>query len=209
MMDDAINIHGTYLKITQRLNDTTAIARYMHGQTYGFEWGNPGDSIQFIRSSTMDLIGSPNRITSISPHDRTQIPGAKEFIITFAASLDSIITEKEGFGVENLEWTPEVLFSNNLIRNNRARGALFSTPKKTIIEHNTFDHTSGSAILLCGDCNGWYETGACQEVIIRHNTFINALTNMFQFTNAIISIYPEIPNLQKQQNYFHGGKVSS
>ena len=61
-------------------------------------------------------------------------------------------------------------------------------------------------ILLCGDCNGWYETGACREVIIRHNRFINALTNMFQFTNAVISIYPEIPDLEHQVKYFHGGK---
>ena len=27
---------------------------------------------------------------------------------------------------------------------------------------------------------------------------------MFQFTNAIISIYPEIPNLAAQKKYFHG-----
>jgi len=34
---------------------------------------------------------------------------------------------------------------------------------------------------------------------------VNALTNMFQFTNAVISIYPEIPDLKSQQKYFHGG----
>ena len=28
---------------------------------------------------------------------------------------------------------------------------------------------------------------------------------MFQFTNAIISIYPEIPNLKDQEKYFHSG----
>ena len=43
------------------------------------------------------------------------------------------------------------------------------------------------------------------NVTFRNNTFINALTNMFQFTNAIISIYPEIPNLAAQKSYFHGG----
>lgn len=99
-----------------------------------------------------------------------------------------------------------MLFAGNTIRNNRARGTLFSTPKKTVVEDNLFDHTSGTAILLCGDCNGWFETGACRDVTIRRNRFINALTNMFQFTNAIISIYPEIPNLKDQQKYFHGGK---
>ena len=28
---------------------------------------------------------------------------------------------------------------------------------------------------------------------------------MFQFTNAVISIYPEIPNLKAQKKYFHSG----
>jgi hypothetical protein len=106
-----------------------------------------------------------------------------------------------------MEWTPEVFFAHNTVRNNRARGALFSTPKKTIVEDNLFDHTSGAAILLCGDCNGWYETGACHDVVIRNNKFINSLTNMFQFTNAVISIYPEIPDLEHQQKYFHSGIV--
>ena len=94
-----------------------------------------------------------------------------------------------------------------MIRNNRARGSLFSTPKKTVVENNIFDHTSGTAILLCGDCNGWFETGACHDVLIRNNKFINALTNQFQFTNAVISIYPEIPDLKGQKKYFHGGIV--
>lgn len=92
------------------------------------------------------------------------------------------------------------LFADNVIRNNRARGTLFSTPLKTVVERNLFDHTSGTAILLCGDCNGWFETGACRNVLIRNNRFINALTNMFQFTEAVISIYPEIPDLEHQKN---------
>ena len=135
--------------------------------------------------------------------------GAREFKITFRDPIDPQISEQEKFGIENLTWTPEVVFKGNIILNNRARGTLFSTPQKVVVEENLFDHTSGTAILLCGDCNGWYETGACRNVLIRKNRFVNALTNMFQFTNAIISIYPEIPNLKGQQQYFHGGKDDS
>lgn len=206
MMDDAINVHGTYLKVIKRVDDHTLIGRYMHDQSWGFEWGRPGDDVQFVRSETMELIGKQNQITAIRPYDKGEIQGAREFSITFKEAIDPAINEKSGFGIENLTWTPEVLFAGNTIRNNRARGTLFSTPKKTVVEDNLFDHTSGTAILLCGDCNGWFETGACRDVTIRRNRFINALTNMFQFTNAVISIYPEIPNLKDQQKYFHGGK---
>lgn len=206
MMDDAINVHGTYLKVVKRVDDRTLVGRYMHNQAWGFEWGCIGDEVQFVSSNTMELIGETNRIASIRPYDKEQIAGAREFLITFTEPVDAAINEKSGFGIENLTWTPEVLFAGNVIRNNRARGTLFSTPKATVVEDNLFDHTSGAAVLLCGDCNGWYETGACRNVIIRKNRFVNALTNLFQFTNAVISIYPEIPNLKDQQKYFHGGK---
>ncbi|HBK95232.1 MAG TPA: alpha-1,3-galactosidase B, partial [Porphyromonadaceae bacterium] len=208
MADDAINVHGTYLRVTKRLNDTTLQARYMHPQAWGFKWGETGDSVQFVESEKMERVGSHfNTITSIKAVDKPTEFGAKEFEITFAATLPQEISETGKFGIENLTWTPEVVFSDNIIRNNRARGALFSTPKRVICENNLFDHTHGTAILLCGDCNGWYETGACKEVIIRNNRFINALTATYQFTNAVISIYPEIPNLKDQQQFFHSGIV--
>lgn len=206
MMDDAINVHGTYLKVVKRVDDHTLIGKYMHDQSWGFEWGCPDDEVQFVRSQTMELVGDRNHITSIRPYDKDKIDGAREYCITFKEPLDKAIDESEGFGIENLTWTPEVLFTGNVIRNNRARGALFSTPRKTVVEDNLFDHTSGTAVLLCGDCNGWFETGACRDVTIRNNRFINALTSLYQFTEAVISIYPEIPDLAGQQKYFHGGK---
>ena len=203
MMDDAINVHGTYLRVVDRLDDNTLVGRYMHGQAYGFYWGGEGDSVQFVRSDVMEITEG-NRVVEIAPYDKEQLAGCKEFKIKFEKPLPADIANGN-YGIENLEWTPEVYFAGNTIRNNRARGALFSTPKSTLVENNLFDHTSGTAILLCGDCNGWFETGACRDVVIRNNRFVNALTSMFQFTNGIISIYPEIPDLASQTKYFHGG----
>ena len=205
MMDDAINVHGTYLKIIGKSGDNAVIGRYMHPQAWGFDWGFEGDSVQFVRSNTMEADDAVYVIKSIVPNDKDSIKGAREFKITFDRDISGIDIEGESYGIENLTWTPEVYFAHNTVRNNRARGSLFSTPKKTVVEDNVFDHTSGTAILLCGDCNGWFETGACRDVTIRNNKFINALTNMFQFTNAVISIYPEIPNLDAQHKYFHSG----
>ena len=221
MMDDAINVHGTYLKVVERIDDYTVKGRYMHGQAWGFDWGYEGDEVQFVRSQTMELVGGSAKpfvtevveIKALSANSGTSVPGyshgAKEFVIRFADALPAEIGPDAGYGIENLTWTPEVYFAHNVIRNNRARGTLFSTPKRTGVEDNLFDHTSGTAILLCGDCNGWYETGACRDVLIRRNRFVNALTCMFQFTNAVISIYPEIPNLNVQREYFHGGKKNA
>ncbi|SMO48565.1 alpha-1,3-galactosidase-related protein [Solitalea koreensis] len=206
MMDDAINIHGTYLKLVKKIDSKTVIGRYMHSQSYGFDWGYENDSVQFIQSKTMELWDAKNRISSIVPIQANENDPIKEFRIEFTKELSAEIDpSKLDIGIENLTWTPSVVFTGNTIRNNRARGALFSTPKPVLVARNLFDHTSGCAILLCGDSNGWYETGACRDVEIRDNRFVNALTSMYQFTNAVISIYPEIPDLKNQKKYFHSG----
>ncbi|MEG2062577.1 MAG: glycosyl hydrolase family 28 protein [Kiritimatiellia bacterium] len=210
MMDDAINVHGTYLRVQKRIDARTLDCAYMHGQAYGFFWGSAGDQVQFVRSKTMEIIGEkPVKILSLATLDKpTVTEGAKQFRITFAEDLPAEIDPAQGpLGIENLTWTPEVVFSHNRIANNRARGALFSTPKRVLCTDNVFDHVSGCAVLLCGDCNGWYETGACRDVIIRNNRFINALTSNFQFTEAVISICPEIPQLNQQSKYFHSGII--
>ena len=208
MADDAINVHGTYLRVTKRVDDNTLIARYMHPQAFGFKWGEEGDSVQFVESEKMELVSNHiNTIKSIKAFDKPTEFGAKEFEITFTDALPTEISEEGKFGVENLTWTPEVIFSDNIVRNNRARGSLFSTPRRVVCENNLFDHTHGTAILLCGDCNGWFETGPCKDVLIKNNTFVNALTSNYQFTNAVISIYPEIPNLEYQEKFFHSGIV--
>lgn len=195
MMDDAINVHGTYLRISEVVDSTEVIGQYMHRQSYGFEWGAPGETIQLIAPKTMEISSQEVKIAAIEQLNDKQ----------FRIKFDAPLAPEVGQGIENLTRTPGVEFCRNTIRNNRARGALFSTPRKTLCADNLFDHTSGSAILLCGDCNGWFETGACRDVTIRGNHFINALTSQYQFTNAIISIYPEIPDLNSQTKFFHSG----
>lgn len=209
MMDDAINVHGIYLKVTKRIDSRTLQCSYMHEQSWGFAWGDKGDTVSFVRSATMDTLGEINVIKSIEPVGGNVVTAAKSFVISFEKPLPRSVGSKEGYGIENLSWTPSVIFKGNTVRNNRARGALFSSPRTTVCEDNVFDHTSGTAILLCGDCNGWYESGAVRSLVIRRNEFINSLTNMFQFTNAVISIYPEVPSLDKQRGYFHGAGKGS
>lgn len=176
MMDDAINVHGTYLKVIKRVDDRTLIGRYMHDQAWGSNGEEPEMKCSLSVHRQWNLLVNRIALQIFVPTNKEDIQGAREFSITFRDPVDPAINEESGFGIENLTWTPEVVFADNVVRNNRARGALFSTPRKTVAENNLFDHTSGTAILLCGDCNGWYETGACRNVIIRKNRFVNALT---------------------------------
>lgn len=203
MMDDAINVHGIYLRVQPTEGATNTITcTYEHSQAYGFDWGDVGDRVQFINSDIMQNIENSERTI-------TRIEAIDTPIKTLRITLDRPIDIHGKVGIENLTWVPTVHFSNNIVRNNRARGALFSSPLKTVCTDNIFDHVSGSAIVLCGDCNGWYESGAVGDLHIRGNIFDNCLTSYFQFTDAVISIYPEIHQLDAQTIAFHGNKLGT
>ena len=60
--------------------------------------------------------------------------------------------------------------SNITIRNVSIDWDVPLTAQAEIIENNVFE-SSGSSILIAGDANGWYESGAVTDVLIRHNTF--------------------------------------
>lgn len=205
MMDDAINVHGIYLKLTKRIDAYTVEARYMHEQAFGMSWGEVGDSVQFVGSNTFEIIGSGNTLRGISSaFPGETMLGAQVLRLTFTNPLPDEIHETSSIGIENLRKTPSVTFSHNVIRNNRARGALLNTPKPIVLSYNIFDHISGSAILVSSDCNQWFESGQTKSMIISHNLFLDVLTSVFQFTEAVISFYPVIPQLDAQMKPFYG-----
>jgi len=110
---------------------------------------------------------------------------------------------EEGDALENLTWSPDVEIRGCTFGSCRARGLLVTTPGKVVIEDNVFE-SSGSAILISGDANGWYESGAVRDVLIRGNTFkAPCLTNRYQFCEGVISILPIIPKPEAAPKPFH------
>ncbi len=195
MMDDAINVHATCLGITDVISPTEIEARYMHHQAFGFEVALPGERLQFIHAKTLENNPSLVRVCSVTPKD------ARTLRLTLESPLPPGIGK--GDALENADWHPSVSFCHNTVRYNRARGALFTTPKPVLVEHNRFIWSSGSAILLAGDAQGWYESGRCGHILIRHNLFDHCLTSLFQFTDGIISICPEVKEPEKQKERYH------
>lgn len=194
MMDDSINVHATSLGIESIPAPDTLVCAYKHGQAIGFEVVLPGERLRLISGPTLEN-GAIRTVRSVRKTDSRHLE----------IKLDKPVPAGIGVGdaVENADWHPSVIFRNNTVRNNRARGTLFTTPRPVLVENNTFDHSSGSAILLAGDAQGWYESGACENVIIRNNNFIHNLTSHYQFTEAVISIFPMVNKLADQKNYYH------
>jgi len=183
LMDDPINVHGTCVKITKKVSPTVIQCRFMHDQSVHMRFGDVGDTVSFIDHESM-VSRAKGTIQAI------KYSNAEDFTVTLSKPIPESLNE--GDSLENLTWTPSFTLSKSTFGGVRARGILISTPKKVVVQDCTF-RSSGSAILIAGDSNGWYESGAVSDVTIRHNRFENCNTSTYQFCNGIISIYPIIP----------------
>jgi len=192
LMDDPINVHGTSVKIIEKLSELKLKCRFMHEQSTGMTWGHVNDTIGFLENESMATV-SKGVLSGFEKLNRD------EFTVEFKSAVPAELVA--GDALENLSWSPSVNITECKFHSCRARGLLVSTPGKVVIDKNEFE-SSGSAILIAGDANGWYESGAVNDVTITNNIFWDAcMTSMYQFCEGIISIYPIIPKVDPQKPY--------
>ncbi|MEX0322996.1 MAG: right-handed parallel beta-helix repeat-containing protein [Puniceicoccaceae bacterium] len=163
MLDDGINVHGAYVKVAEYIGDNTFICEISHFQQWGLIFAEPGDKIALLSRET------------ILPFHESTVTGFKilnehRFVLEIA---DTPAELPEGpLSVENLTWYPDLVMRNNKIHENRARSVLVTTKGKVLIENNYFS-SQMHGILIEGDNNWWYESGAVEDVTIRNNVFNN------------------------------------
>lgn len=163
MLDDGINVHGAYVPVSEYLGDNQFLCEISHFQQWGLTFGEAGDKIALLSRSTV-LPFYETTITSIKTLNEHR------FILTVESTPKTL---PEGLlSVENMTWYPSLTMRNNKIRENRARSVLVTTKGSVLIENNYFN-SQMHGILIEGDNNKWYESGAVQDVTIRNNTFDN------------------------------------
>lgn len=179
--DDPINVHGTNLRAIEKTDSRTLRLRFMHGQSYGFNAYFPGDTVAFISASTMQRFerARVEKVTRLSE---------KEVEVRFDKEIPAGL-ELNHDCVENMTCTPEVEIRNNYFTRTSTRGTLVTTPRKVVIENNTYYKTGMSAILIEGDAEGWYESGPVCDVLIKGNTFIDCGYSGGP-GNAVIALHP-------------------
>uniref|UniRef100_UPI003217AB6E alpha-1,3-galactosidase-related protein n=1 Tax=uncultured Draconibacterium sp. TaxID=1573823 RepID=UPI003217AB6E len=194
LMDDPVNVHGTSVQIQEIITEKEVKCKFMHHQSVGLNWGHKGDQISFVENERMNSLGTAH-IVSYKPTDN------ENFILSLSENIPTSV--EAGDAIENLTWSPDLTVKNSHFKNCRARGLLVSTPGKVVINDNTFE-SSGSAILIAGDANGWFESGAVSDVLIKNNTFTDLCnTSSYQFCEGIISIFPIIPTFDENTPAFH------
>lgn len=162
--DDHVNVHGTNLRIVENMGKNKLKLRFMHHQSYGFNAFFVGDEVAFVRAKEMVRYAQAKvkKVEKISE---------REVIVTLDGDLPQNIEELDC--LENMTWTPEVLIKGNYFSRTSTRGVLLTTPRKSVIEDNTFFRCGMSAILIEADAQGWYESGPVTDVTIRNNTFVD------------------------------------
>lgn len=188
-LDDALNVHGNYLDIEEIENDTSVIAKIGHFQQVGVFGLEVGSRIMLLDSATM----LDEQVLTLKSKE---VLNNQYVRLTFEESL--VTKEGRKYSLEDMDMYPTVIFRNNIVRKNRARGILLTSRKSILIENNLFE-TEGSAIKISGDTNHWHESGAISELIIRNN-YIASHNDVWG--RAIIDIDPEMLEFE-QGRYYH------
>lgn len=189
MLDDALNVHGIYTKVVES-SDSQATVRFMNSASRGIDIYKAGDLLAALDPETLKpfdtLIVKSSTLT-----DR------ENTLLEFEESKVLPV----GCIVENLTRYPELIFQNNVVQNNRARGMLIATNRKAVVKNCRF-HTSGSAIVLECDGKFWYESGAVRDLTIENNVFDDC--RYANWDKGVISI-PE--GKQTVDGFYYHGRI--
>lgn len=204
LMDDPINVHGCCVKAVEQVDDRTLRCKYGHIQARGFyHWAKTGDEIAFIERGSMETVKTARA-------EKYRLEDLDTFTITFSEPLSDDmlqLVKTDALALDNLSNTAEFICRKNRFGSCRARGVLVSTPKRVLIEDNVFE-SSGAAILVAGDSNGWFESGECHDVTIKGNVFTqNCLSSMYQFCEGVISVCPVVPKPRIDKPYHKNIKI--
>ena len=202
MQDDAINCHGTHLRIIEKRGGNQLLMRFMHPQTYGFAAFAPGDVVAVIcHSNLREYAGNPRRtVTAV------QRQSDKDWLLTLdgpvpACELDDVL--------DNITWHPNLTARANQVGMDPVRGFLLTTRGKVVIENNTFHRCSMPAILVGDDAEGWFESGPVRDVLIRGNTFCGCGIEISPQTRSMRPDEPVHENIRITDNSFDSAGVSA
>lgn len=174
--DDAINVHGTHLQISDLLPDGRVRVRFMHPQTFGFLAFTAGDKVEFIRQSTMLPYGEAV-VRAVEQED------LYHQVLTLDRSLPEGV-EVGRDALENATWTPSLEVAHCKIMRVPTRGILVTTRRKVEIHDNLFFRVPMASILVEDDARGWYESGYVRDLRVYKNRF-------FECRGPVIEINPQ------------------
>ena len=190
MLDDATNVHGSFVRV-DKIDGNTLVCRRIHSQQQGLVVMAAGDQVRFQTSADMQAYADAEVIS------KRELNGD-----LFEVTLDRLPEGgvREGSALYNITWQPNLTFRNCNVRNHRARTMLIATSGEVLIEDSRFLHSSMAGIQLEGDNGFWWESGPTRDVTIRGNLFLNN-------AGSALRVMPQINHQRFPEALYHGGIV--
>ena len=194
MQDDAINCHGTYLRIAGKPAENQLLLRFIHPQTYGFAPYVTGDVMVVMNPDTLrEYEGNPRaKVSSVEKKSD------KDWLVTIEGPMPRFVKDDI---VDNLTWNPNITITNNHLTMNPARGFLLSSRGKIIVENNTLQ-CEMQGILVEGDGKGWMESSPVRDLLINKNRFIKCSISIEANINIKSPEAPVHENIRITNNTF-------
>lgn len=161
--DDAVNVHGTHLRILEKIGDRQLRVAFMHPQTFGFQAFYEGDEVEYVHANTLSPYGN-------ATVEKVEILSPMEQLLTLNSPVPHQL--KECDVLENVSWTPEVEIRGCRSMRIPTRGFLLTTRRRVVVEDNTFVSLD-NGIHIESDAEGWFESGCVRDMKIVKNTFLS------------------------------------
>ena len=203
MGDDGVNVKsGLYLKVKEQLDDHTVLCQHNLKMV---DVPDAGDAMEISPPENL-LAFATNRVQSAKLE-----PGAdKIHRIIFSELLPATLRVGDLLG--NASRVPKLRMSHCTVRANRARGILCNT-RDAIIEDCTFNHCTGSGVMLITENVHFYESIAPGNVTVRHCRFENCNQGAASSSAALTAVvwlkdfaYPPGPGVIRDVR-FEGNEI--
>lgn len=168
--DDGINIHGTFLRFRQKIDERTAVFQFVHRQQGGHRAFYVGDQVQLYYRNNLQPCGGIYTVESVTDalEQKTCTVQFKEVL---PADIDCKYLGQNNVVAENVTYCPDVEIKNCTFTAIPTRGILCTTSGHVDIHHNHFDNVQMANIYISNDADEWYESGPVRDMQIHHNVF--------------------------------------
>ena len=187
MNDDATNIHGIYESV-ESVCGTSVVISKKHAQQFGVNSFKVGDRVGMLDFGTKKTLYKARIVETVVLDKR------KTRLI-----LDKVIPSGGAYLIENLSTNPKIHITDCRTGNNRPRGFLLASKRKTVVEKCVF-YNSECGIGAFADTDYWYEAGAFGLIKITGNVF----KSNYGGGTAAIDVSPTVKYSGK---YFNGRLV--
>ncbi len=189
-LDDGVNIHGVFTRIL-KVTDNSLIVRYSHYQCRGIRTFDDGCTVSVLSDGSL-----------IPYMDKTVLK-----VNEINTECTELVLKggtggiREGDIIDSIDFYPEVLIENSCFADNRGRGILIGSKRKSVIRNNYF-RVNGTAVLLESDCSYWYESGGAADLLIEGNVFEKCIYTDRPWGDKVIYTVPRA--FMEKNKYYHG-----